>query len=246
MQPTLQPVGQRRNWWLKYRPYGYYSGYEAAIVAKPEMDFRYPFRVVTPTLDGEVLRVLAGTTGGLTGREIVRLVGLKTHEGTRRVLERLVSQGIVVREPVGRAFSYTLNRDHVAAPYVEGLARLRAELIARLRQRIADWETPPLLAALFGSAARGDAGPESDVDLLVIRPAELDPDADHWRRQLLDVEASTAAWTGNDARVLEYGEHELRAAAQAEPVLREVAAEGIELYGDLGLLRRATRTRPPS
>ncbi len=62
------------------------------------MDFRHPLRIVTSTLGGEVLRVLAGTTSGLTGREIVRMIGLKTHEGTRRVLERLVLQGIVMRE----------------------------------------------------------------------------------------------------------------------------------------------------
>jgi predicted nucleotidyltransferase len=207
------------------------------------MDFRQPLRVVTPTLDAEVLRVLAGTTAGLTGREISRLMGSKTHEGTRRVLERLVTQGIVLREPVGRAYSYQLNRDHLAAPHVEGLAALRLELVARLRRRIGEWRTAPLLAVLFGSVARGDADPTSDVDLLVIRPAKIDPDSDEWRDQLLDLERSTTAWTGNDTRVLEYDERELRAEAREESVLREALVDGIELYGDVGLLRRATKER---
>lgn len=207
------------------------------------MDFEQPLRVVTPTLDADVLGVLAGTTAGLTGREIGRLLGARSHEGTRRVLERLALQGVVLREPVGRAYSYRLNREHLAAPHVEALAALRQELVGRLRDRIGEWQTQPLLAVLFGSVARGDADPTSDVDLLVVRPAKVDPDADEWRRQLLDLERSTTAWTGNDTRVLEYGEREVRAAGRNERVLREAHRDGIELYGDIGLLRRAMRTR---
>jgi predicted nucleotidyltransferase len=207
------------------------------------MDFRHPLRVVTPTLDGDVLRVLAGTHGGLTGREIGRLTGSKAHEGTRRVLERLVTQGIVLRDPVGRAYSYQLNRDHLAASHIEGLAALRLELVARLRQRIGQWSVNPVLAVLFGSAARGEADPTSDIDLLVIRPAKIDPDSDKWRQQLVDLETSTTAWTGNDTRMLEYGEDELRTGVRRERVFRDVMAEGIELYGDLNILRRAMRAQ---
>jgi hypothetical protein len=54
---------------------------------------------------------------------------------------------------------------------------------------------------------------------------------------------SASAWTGNDARVLEYGEAEARRLGRSEPVLVEAASEGVELAGSLGTLRRATRSR---
>lgn len=45
----------------------------------------------------------------------------------------------------------------------------RTDIIGRLVQRIAD-AVHPLRVLVFGSAARGDAGPDSDVDLLVVMP----------------------------------------------------------------------------
>jgi predicted nucleotidyltransferase len=44
-----------------------------------------------------------------------------------------------------------------------------SEAIEHLVQGIVD-EVHPLRIILFGSAARGDMGPESDVDLLVVMP----------------------------------------------------------------------------
>jgi len=43
----------------------------------------------------------------------------------------------------------------------------------------------PLRIYLFGSAARGDAGPDSDYDLMVILPDEA---PQHLRRGMLDTE----------------------------------------------------------
>lgn len=206
------------------------------------MDLSRPFRVITPTLDGDVLGVLAGTTSPLTGREIVRLLGLSSHEGVRRVLLRLVEQGIVSRHRAGQAFQFRLNREHLAAPYVEGIAALHSRLVAQLRSHIDAWRTPPTLAVLFGSAARRDAAVTSDLDLLVVRPRDVDPDDETWRDQLGRLEQDSTGWTGNDARVLEFGEEEIADAA-AEPLLRSAAAEGIELHGSLDTLRRATRRR---
>lgn len=161
--------------------------------------------------------------------------------GVRRALEHLVAEGIVSRERAGRAFLYRLNRDHLAAPWIEGLASLRLELIARLRQAVASWQLPPDASVLFGSAARGEAGRESDIDLLVIRPSTVDPDDPIWQEQVSTLRSAASAWTGNDARVLEYGADELD---RAEPVLDTAAAEGVELSGSLRkLLRTARRQR---
>lgn len=99
------------------------------------MDLKHPFAVVTPTVDGDVLAVLAGAEAAFTGREVHRLVGQYSEAGVRKVLGRLVEQGIVLVERAGPSYLYRLNRDHLAAPQIIALAGLRAELLGRLRAR---------------------------------------------------------------------------------------------------------------
>lgn len=195
------------------------------------MDFRHPFRVVTPTLDGDVLALLARADEGFSGRQLHRLLGRASEPGVRRAAERLVGQGIVLRHEVGRAKVYRLNRHHLAAAHVEGLAELRATLIARLRTSLKSWDEPPLTAILFGSAARGEATPQSDIDLLLVRRESIDEDSPIWREQLSKLERDATEWTGNDARVLEYGAKELADQGVAA-VVAEAVSGGIELFGD--------------
>jgi predicted nucleotidyltransferase len=205
------------------------------------MDFRHPLEVVTPTLDGDVLVALARAEEMFTGRRLHRMVGHGSEPGIRRAADRLVEQGLVGRREVGRAKVYWLNREHLAAPYVEGLAFMRQELVGRLRDAVASWEPPPRFVFLFGSAARGEATPESDLDLLVIRSRDMDEDDSEWRDQLAQLERDATAWTGNEARILEYGEDELSDASVRE-VIEQAVAEGIELHGSRHELSAALRS----
>jgi predicted nucleotidyltransferase len=202
------------------------------------MDFQHPLRVATPTLDGEVLAALAGAEEIFTGRRLHQVVGHGSEPGIRRAAERLVDQGVVSRRQVGRAKVYWLNREHLAAPYLEGLAFMRQELIGRLRGSVASWKSVPRFAFLFGSAARGEASTQSDLDLLVIRGRNMDEDDPDWRDQIAQLERDATAWTGNEARILEYGEGEL-SDALVRKVIEEVVAEGVELYGSRHELRAA-------
>jgi predicted nucleotidyltransferase len=201
------------------------------------MDFRRPLQVVTPTLDGDVLNALAGAEAEMTGRELQRVIGRGSHQGIRNAADRLAEQGVVARRSVGNANLYQLNRDHVAASWIEGLASLPGQVLGRLRDAINEWEQPPLLVAVFGSVARGEATPESDLDLLVVRPAGCEADEPAWQEQLSTLQARAVAWTGNDARVLEFGEQELND-GELRQVLTDAARDGIELYGTLRQLRR--------
>ena len=76
----------------------------------------------------------------------------------------------------------------------------------------------------------------SDLDLLVIRPLEVEEDSSPWENQLSSLARSATASTGNDAQIIELGEGELD---QAKPLLKEVLEEGIELSGSLSALRDA-------
>lgn len=188
--------------------------------------------LITPGLDGDVLALLAAGQIKLSGREISRRIGA-SQEGVRRVLERLVAEGIVVRERAGAAHLYQLNREHLAAPPIERLSAMRMELIERLRRAIAAWTTAPAAAVLFGSVARGDATPSSDIDLLVVRPRAIDGDNAAWRRQMTELVVQTKVMTGNDVRVVEYSNHEASALGRTERVLAAAADDGIPLAGSL-------------
>jgi predicted nucleotidyltransferase len=200
------------------------------------MDFRRPLMTVTPTLDGDVLGALARADVEFSGRELARHVGHGSPEGIRRAADRLVAQGVLSRRVAGAAHLYRLNRHHLAAPWIEGLAGLREELIGRLRESLAGWVESPRVALLFGSVARGQASAASDLDILVIRRRDCDADSDTWRAQLLELQRSATAWTGNDTRVLEYGEDDL-SGARIEPVLEDALRDGIELLGSRRTLR---------
>jgi hypothetical protein len=181
-----------------------------------------------------VLSVLARAEAEMTGRELQRVIGRGSHQGVRNAADRLAEQGVVSRRSAGNANLYQLNRDHVAAAWIEGLASLPAQVLDRLRDAIDGWEQPPV--------ARGEATPQSDLDLLVVRPADCEPDEPVWQEQLSTLQAHASAWTGNDARVLEFGEQELTD-SEPQQVLTDAARDGIELYGTLRLLRRGSRAR---
>lgn len=193
--------------------------------------------MLTPTLDGDVLAVLARADTEMTGREIQRLAGHGSHQGVRNAADRLTEQGVVLRRPAGNANLYKLNRDHVAAPWIEGLASLPEQVLERLRSAIGAWAQPPILALLFGSVATGHATPASDLDLLIPRPAGCDPGEPTWRAQLASLEEQATAWTGNDARIIEYDEEDFPG-DETEPLLKDALRDAIELHGSLRTLRQ--------
>jgi predicted nucleotidyltransferase len=196
------------------------------------MDVGRPHMALAPTLDGEALRVLAGTTRPLTGREVARLAGHGSQRGIALALDRLVRQGVVLRQDAGAAALYTLNRSHLAAPAAEVLAEIRAELHRRLREAIAAWEIPPLHASMFGSAARGDGDVASDIDLLIVRPAGIDEDDPVWREQSARLADEVHAWTGNRAAAVEIDEkglHRLR--REQPPIVASLRVDAIVLAG---------------
>jgi predicted nucleotidyltransferase len=166
-----------------------------------------PLSTVTPTLDGDVLAVLARSTAAFTTGQLVRVLDDPSETGIRKVLQRLTQQGIVQSTRVGNAYSYQLNRDHLAAQHIIGLAQVQEELLKRLEERLSAWTVPPVYAAVFGSAADGSMTVDSDLDLLLVYPSNADDDL--WRRQVDELADDVTRWTGNDTRPLELSEGEI-------------------------------------
>jgi len=203
------------------------------------MELNRPLRVVTSTLDGDVLRILASAETEFTPPEVHRLVGAHSVAGIRKGLERLVGQGIVLQRGAGKGSLYQLNRDHLAAGAVIELSRMKEELLVRMRKELGEWEIRSAYAAVFGSAARNDMRPDSDIDLLVVRPRDVEADDDVWSEQLYEIANTVHRWTGNSTNVLELGETEvLEAAGNGDPVLVAISEEGIRIQGPSSFLRR--------
>lgn len=186
------------------------------------MQLHHPLALITPTLDGHLLEVLARVDSWFTTSQLRHVLPSFSGEGIRRALRRLVEQGIVTVDVVGRTSQYRLNRDHLAAPLIVSLSELESELLRRLGEVTSGWMIPPTYASLFGSATRAAMRPDSDIDIFLVHPD--DSDLDVWDRQTLDLARVVTLWTGNDARILDMAESEVTARRQDEPVLRDIAA----------------------
>lgn len=204
------------------------------------MQFGRPLATVTPTLDGDVLAVLARHEATYTTGQLHRVLTRHSEEGIRKALRRLATQGVVLSERVGNAFAYRLNRDHLAAQHIIGLAQLQNTFLERLQDHLESWESPPSYAAVFGSAARGSMSADSDLDLLLVRPDNADDD--QWEAQVDTLVATVTRWIGNDVRPLEFTVAELADRGRDEPVLRDVLSEGLTVAGHRAWLGDQLRT----
>jgi predicted nucleotidyltransferase len=198
-----------------------------------------PLATITPTLDGDVLSVLARHDATFTTGQVHRILTQHSEEGIRKVLRRLTGQGIILSERIGNAFAYRFNHDHLAAQHIMGLARLQETFLARLEDLLEAWRIPPVYAAVFGSAARGQMTMSSDIDLLLVRPyTAAEPD---WEDQVNDLAMTVTRWLGNDTRVLEFTEDEVVMRGREEPVLNDVLQEGLTVAGMRSWLTKQLR-----
>lgn len=202
------------------------------------MDLSHPMADVVPCAHGPVLVVLASTTTPLTGRAIAELTRPRVSQPrVARILKDLTHAGLVSRIPAGSAFLFSLNREHLAAGPVEALASLRAQLLARIAVHANRWSDPPDGVVVYGSAARGDGGTASDIDLLVIRPRDVDGDDPGWQQNLTDLAAQVTRWTGNPCELLDRSTDELVSmAAAGERLLAEIRRDGRALVGSISLI----------
>lgn len=148
--------------------------------ASPQSALRRPLNAA---LAGEghvrVLRELFRHGGELGAADVATRVGLSPQH-VRGVLAHLVRLGLVDRLGPGRARLY---RARLAHPLAEPLAALFAAeegrfaaLLAAVRDAAAAARPRPLAVWLYGSVARGEDTPESDVDLAVVARQEGDLD----------------------------------------------------------------------
>ncbi len=185
------------------------------------VDFTQPYRVITPTLEGPILRVLAEVMTPLTRGQIVALVEEASEAGVRKALARLVEQGIVIEHRFGKRYAYEANREHLLWPSVEGLFAARRRFRERVQGLVAEWLVPPVSVELFGSLASGGSDESSDVDLLIVRRDLNGSEEETWDAQVADLHDRVVRWTGNGCDIIVLSPAELeKARDNDEPILR--------------------------
>lgn len=193
------------------------------------MFFNEPFGGIVPGARGAVLATLLRTGSPLTGRQVHGLVSDDYSLSTvQEVLKVLAKLGLVETQTIGRAGVHAVNEDHVA------VAPLRALLdpIGALRDAVTAVTGSEVSAViLFGSIGRGEATPDSDVDLAVIAPRG-------WGKRV-ELEESVRTRLGNDCDVLVFTRAEFdRLAVAGEPVVSDVLRDGFALIGAMPRVER--------
>lgn len=196
------------------------------------MDLTFPAHAVVSTLDAEVLLTLAGTTLPMTGNQVRRVAGKGSLRGVQLVLQRLERHGLIDVVEAGSSNLYSLNRDHIAAPAVLALVDLRGQLFRRISDEISKWSIQPVAAAVFGSAARGDGGLKSDIDLFVIRPTKVLDDDPQWEDQITTLNTLVRRWSGNAASVIQVNPAQVaEMLTRNEPIVESLRRDAISLRG---------------
>ena len=166
------------------------------------MDFVRPIEAIVPGAQGRVLAVLAETTAELNLRTIAQLAGISQAQASR-LLPDLVALGVVERREVPPASLFRLVPDHVASQALLALARSTDTVLDEMGRLAGALPHPPVSVIVFGSFARREAGTDSDIDVVVVRPAEVDEEDDAWSASLEAWRRDVRLLAGNSVEVLE-------------------------------------------
>jgi predicted nucleotidyltransferase len=185
------------------------------------MFFGEPFGGLVPGAFGAVLSVLLRTGAPLTGRQIHGLLS-DDHSlwSVQEALKTLARLGLIETQTFGRANVHQINEAHAAVAPLRDLADPIASLRATVHENLGDGVETVLL---FGSIARGEATPDSDIDLAVIAPPGW---AGH-----LELEDAVRSRLGSNCDVLVFSREEFgRLADEGEPVVSHILRDGVVLF----------------
>lgn len=130
--------------------------------------------VLGTTTKVRILRALVRLDSPVSGTEARRLAGVRSVRAMRASLDELTELGILLHEQTGSVHLYRIRRAHHLVAPLMALFDAESNRISEVRSALrAALESSGLLASvqaivIFGSNARGEAGPGSDLDLLVV------------------------------------------------------------------------------
>jgi hypothetical protein len=141
------------------------------------MLFRTLDAALGSTAKVRILRALLPLTASVSGAEARALSGVRSAGGMWTALDELTELGILERDDTRRIQLFRINRDHDLVAPLAALFDAESRRMTRLRDALHEIldggavREHTLSIIVFGSNARGDARPTSDLDLLVVTEA---------------------------------------------------------------------------
>jgi predicted nucleotidyltransferase len=134
--------------------------------------FHQPFDYILGTQASiRLLRELALHGGELPLSHLVKQTGL-SYPGVHEAMSRLLLTGIVEMLGSGRSVLYRLNKGNILSEEVQNLflrERERVDItLARVREYAEQSEPRPRAIWIYGSTARQEDSPGSDIDFMVV------------------------------------------------------------------------------
>ncbi len=195
------------------------------------MDFVHPVEAVIPGTQGRVLAVLAQTTAELNLRTVARLASVSPAQASR-VLPGLVKLGLIERREVPPSSLFRLNHQNLAARMIIELARSRETALQQIGAGASELQLPPASVIIFGSFARREAGRESDIDAVIVRPDDIDDDDDTWASGIEQWRSTVQSITGNPVEVIEITQGEVVEKLSGEAQLwSDIIRDGVVVHG---------------
>lgn len=163
-----------------------------------------------------VIRRMAMVSGELTGRRVAYLSGVPPVSAAR-VLSALVEVGLVQSRYLGQSRVYQLNRDHALWAGLDMLLNSASRVEAKITELCESFAPRTTTIAIFGSFARGDAGPQSDIDIVLVSKDEADTDQ---RFDLTDaLSAQLSTMTGNTVDIIDIVDADLEGLVLSDDAL---------------------------
>jgi predicted nucleotidyltransferase len=194
------------------------------------VDFLRPVEAVIPGAQGKLLAVFAETTAGLSVRTAARLSGVSLAQ-TSRILPELATLGVLDRTEIPPSIVYQLVEENVASRAIRLLARSRDHVLAELGELAKSMVIPPVSIIVFGSFARGEARPDSDVDVVMVRERHVDASSE-WSEGIDEWRRGARRLTGNEVEVMEVDQLEVSSLLRSRrPVWQDIHRDGVVVFG---------------
>lgn len=196
------------------------------------VDYTRPVQALIPGAQGQILGVLAETTARLNLTTLSRLAGVSLAQASR-VLPELIHLGLVERVEAPPSALFRLIDENLVGRLVRSMTDLRHLALRAVGDCSALQKPRPELVIVFGSFARGEADADSDLDLVIVRPGDIDGDDSAWAEAIVSLNQVLRRALGNPVNILEVGAKDLERRLKSRRELwKSIRADGIVVYGE--------------
>ncbi len=111
---------------------------------------------------------------GFTESELERIAGIP-QASVHRNVKSLLDNGLLDRKRIGKANLYSLNKEHILYPLLNGNFEAERNVLVELKNMIEESvkSLPQIeLAVLFGSIVKGMERADSDIDIFIVCKGE--------------------------------------------------------------------------